>query len=177
LFVERLCEIPQKADDALLIDLARSDGYDERIYRSLIGGQFIAVQQQKGTSGDDRDPLVAIHKGVISRQAEQIGRCKVLDGRLAIGGLVFSAGQRRFQRILIAKTGRAAVAAQLLPMHGLNRLPGEETPIHSASFCSATLYLSMNLRAAAIWSSKDVSAGFSESPSESSVKTRVSPAL
>src|SRR5690606_22713356 len=92
---------------------------------------------------DNGRTLVAVHKCMVSSNAKQIGRCKLMDRWFAVGSFVLGTGKSRLKDVFIPDAVRSAVPAQLFGMHGLNRTADQKLPTHSASFCSATLYLSM----------------------------------
>src|SRR5690606_20706949 len=134
--------VTEKRRSTGFIDFTGSNAHREAVKQSIIGGQPIAVDEQKCNSGNDSGALVSIHESTVATYSENIGGCDFRMIGLAIDQLVLGARQSRLKSVLIAKPLSAAMALQLFDVDCLNDASRKKTPVHSASFCKATLYLS-----------------------------------
>jgi len=112
--------VTEKRCCAGFIDFTGSNAHRKTVEQSVICGQCIAVDEQKGHGCNNRGALVSIHESMVAAYSEDIGGCDFGMVRLAIGQLVLRTRQGRLKGVLIPKPLSSAMALQLLDMDGFN---------------------------------------------------------
>lgn len=90
------------------------------------------MEAQKGLRSDKHHALIAVHKWMIGRDSERVGRGEIEYVGIRVSPSVLRARERRFEKPFIAKSGAAAVLSDLRLMTARTS-PSKPFRLHLAS--------------------------------------------
>ena len=113
-----------------------------------VGREGYVVAAQEDHHGVERNPLVAVHKGMIAGKAERIGCSKCSHIRLSVIPLVDRPQNGELKKATIPNAFRSAEYCQLLGMHVDDLIDIEPNWLtHFASAANVSRYSCMTWRA------------------------------